>query len=99
MPCMAVQWYGHIPLHPYYAGTEPVGFSPTKQTSLAPSSLIVVNCRASRMKSELYPTKNRFKADLLAYEWRGVELHNQHRKAIILCRGIGNTDAVRSMLT
>ena len=29
-------WY--IPSHPYYAGTEHVGFSPTRQTLLAPSA-------------------------------------------------------------
>ena len=27
----------HRPSHPYYAGTEYVGFSPTRQTLLAPS--------------------------------------------------------------
>ena len=28
----------HRPLHPYYAGTEHVGFSPTRQTLLVPSA-------------------------------------------------------------
>ena len=30
--------YDHRPSHPYYAGTEHVGFSPTRQTLLAPSA-------------------------------------------------------------
>ena len=30
--------YDHRPLHPYYAGTEHGGFSPTRQTLLAPSA-------------------------------------------------------------
>ena len=30
--------YGHRPSHPYNAGTEYVGFLPTKQTLLAPSA-------------------------------------------------------------
>ena len=29
---------GYIPSHPYYAGTEHVGFSPTRQTLRAPSA-------------------------------------------------------------
>ncbi|CAN0422214.1 unnamed protein product, partial [Laminaria digitata] len=31
--------YYHRPSHPYNAGTEHVGFSPTRQTSLAPSAM------------------------------------------------------------
>ena len=34
--CMAVVVYDHRPSHPGYAGTEHVGFSPTRQTLLAP---------------------------------------------------------------
>ena len=30
--------YDHRPAHPYYAGTEHVGFAPTRQTLLAPSA-------------------------------------------------------------
>ena len=30
------QSYDHRPSHPYYAGTEHVGCSPTRQTVLAP---------------------------------------------------------------
>ena len=44
------------PSHPYNAGTEHVGFSPTCRALLAPST---VRCSASRMKGELHPTKNR----------------------------------------
>ena len=44
--------YGHRPSHPYSAGTEHAGFSPTMQTSLAPSAkrcevLGRVACRVS----------------------------------------------------
>ena len=37
LSCMAVMYY-HTPSHPYNAGTEHVGVSPTRQTSLAPST-------------------------------------------------------------
>ena len=46
--------YDHRPSHPYNAGTEHVGFSPTRQTLLAPSAKRSVRCRASRMKGELH---------------------------------------------
>ena len=37
-PCHAWPWsYDHRPSHPYNAGTEHVGFSPTRQTLLATS--------------------------------------------------------------
>ena len=37
--CDAWPWlYDHRPSHPYNAGTEHVGFSPTRQTLLAPSA-------------------------------------------------------------
>ena len=36
--CAWPYWYDHRPSHPYYAGTEHVGFSPTRQTLLAPSA-------------------------------------------------------------
>ena len=36
--CAWPSCYDHRPSHPYYAGTEHVGFSPTKQTLLAPSA-------------------------------------------------------------
>ena len=37
--CHAWPWsYDHRPSHPYNAGTEPVGFSPTRLTMLAPSA-------------------------------------------------------------
>ena len=36
--CAWPHFYGHRPSHPYYAGTEHVGFSPTRETLLAPST-------------------------------------------------------------
>ena len=36
MPCMAVVVHDHRPSHPYNAGTEHVGLSPTRQKLLAP---------------------------------------------------------------
>ena len=42
--------YDHRPSHPYHPGTEHDGFSPTRQTSLAPSAKRNVRCPASRMK-------------------------------------------------
>ena len=36
--CAWPQSYDHRPSHPYYAGTEHVGFSSTRQTLLAPSA-------------------------------------------------------------
>ena len=47
-----------IPSHPYYAGTEHVGFSPTRQTLLAPSAnrrgelFGESSCLVSRMKGD-----------------------------------------------
>ena len=39
MSCMAVVVsYGYRSSHPYNVGTEHVGFSPTRQTLLAPSA-------------------------------------------------------------
>ena len=48
---------GHRPSHPSNAGTEHVGFSPTRQTLLPPSAKRREVC-ASRMKGELHPAKN-----------------------------------------
>ena len=50
--------YDHRPSQPHNAGTEHVGFSPTRQTLLAPSAKRNVRCPASRMKGELHPTQN-----------------------------------------
>ena len=36
-----------------------IGFSPTRQTLLAPIARSAVGCSASRMKGELHPSKNR----------------------------------------
>ena len=53
------QSYDHRPSHPSNAGAERVGFSTAMQTLLEPSAKRNVRCSASRMKVELYPTKNR----------------------------------------
>ena len=45
--------------HPCNAGTEHVGFSPTRQILLAPSAKRRRKYPASRMKGELHLTKNR----------------------------------------
>ena len=49
------------PRIPTSAGTEHVGFSPTRQTSLFDSTKreAPLRCSASRMKGELHPTENR----------------------------------------
>ena len=47
MSCMdVVVLYGHRHLHPYNAGTEHVGFSPTRQTQVQGAE----RCSASRME-------------------------------------------------
>ena len=55
------QSYDHGPSHPCNAGTEHIGFSPTRQTLLAPSAKQNVRRSVSRMKGELPPTKNRLR--------------------------------------
>ena len=54
------------PRIPTMPGTEHVGLSPTRQTSLAPSAKRR-EVSASRMKGELHPTENACEADFLAY--------------------------------
>ena len=50
--------HDHRPSHPYYAGTEHVGFSPIRQTLLAPSAKRREALGESH-KGELHPSKNR----------------------------------------
>ena len=50
--------YDHRSSHPYYAGTEHVGFSPIRNTLFAPSAKRR-ECSASRMKGELHSSYNR----------------------------------------
>ena len=59
MSCMAVVVDDHKPSHPYNAGAEHVGFSPTRQTLLAPSAKRREVFGESQ-KDELHPTKNSF---------------------------------------
>ena len=42
-----------------YAGTEHVGFSPTRQDIALYQARSAASCSASRMKGELHPSKNR----------------------------------------
>ena len=61
----ACPWsYDHKPSHPYYAGTEHVGFSPTRQTLLAPSAKRREMFGESP-KGELHPSKDHSKDGLL----------------------------------
>ena len=63
-----IHYHVHGPSHPYNAGTEHGGFSPTGQTFLAPSVQRREVCSASRMKRELHPTdKTACEANILSY--------------------------------
>ena len=54
-------------IHPYYAGTEHVGFSPTRGGHCLHQARSAVRCSASRMKGELHPSTNRSYKDGLRH--------------------------------
>ena len=48
--------YNHRPSHPLNAGTEQIGFSPTRQTfDCSDKARSAARCCASRLKGELHP--------------------------------------------
>ena len=55
MSCMTVVVYDHRPSHPYNAGTEHVGFSPTRQTLPAPNAAVVFFTLAVTLTLTLKP--------------------------------------------
>ena len=60
--CSCLAWpqsYDHRPSHPYKTGTEHVGFSPTRETLLAPSAKRREVFGEWREGCELHPTTNR----------------------------------------
>ena len=59
--------YGHRLSHPYYAGTEHVGCSPTRQALLAPSVKGREVFGESHMKGELHPSENLSRKDGLGH--------------------------------
>ena len=59
--------YDNRPSHLYYAGTEHVVFSPTRQILLVHQARSAVMCLASRMKGELHPSKNRSEDGLVRH--------------------------------